>query len=1242
MPLQAGVAPGQETAAEPEGAADQVDAASYRRRQAKRLREAFGGIAEGTVPAIPAALLADMPQVAWSIGYAVLQDAAQAVDPAPARRLARILNQHFPAQAASIEDCVTLLAPSGRREGAAPAVTSPGPTPAASTRLQAAPSATLLAALTDAEAAAEPASRLRHLIVQATAEVRALAPGRQAPRLGPLALRLAERSELQAELAAFWPVLLGLDRSIAAAGRSFQDGAREPELLLHLSDLIDHGEAGRSVTEALVGRLGQAAAMELANGLRSIGRQDAARLIMRALIGTTAMTPGEVVRLAQLEQGASAGADPLSVLDVGVLLFPEDSLLRVERGKLLAERGAGLEALADARVALADLSALPPVLLGAADLLVTGGEAAEAARILTQRLSLHPQSALLLTRTAQIHAWAGNQAEAIRLARAANRLDAVMEDREARLMLARLLASIGLDGEAMAILDPMITEDPAPDLAASFVEAVLRSTWRSMPDYVDRNLVERLRRVLHGAGSTLDINRLWECVRIFTKLEHAEAARELCAIALGRQAVFPTEIGTEFGILLQDLLSFGLPGEDPGGMAPATLGALLLRQGVALTATGRQLRAQLCFQIAASFAPADPAIRFNAGFGAIAAGAIRDAYRMFDGMSRIYEEDMARVAWPKVGNLPWPHAPFEHGAAFEALKPSEQEWPLITVITPSYNQAAYVEETILSVLRQGYPRLQYIIVDGLSTDGSGEIIGRYRDVVDTVIIEKDRGQTEAINKGLRLARGEIVTWLNSDDMFGPGALHAVALTWLRSQADLVFGFCLPHREHGFVLANLPQVRAETFTTQHLGDIFKYWMKGFFFYQPEVFFSRRILEAVGGELRENLYYTMDYDFWLRCAAAGATVEPLGWPIALFRQHREQKTANLLDCMLEQAEVRDNFIRPAPPARRRVEVRERLLAALAKPRPSIGLVSSRLPKIFSSDVAPDLARTLAQKGYDLAFAETAKALPRNPDILIKLVHLQNDVEEIAALRESGFAGPVIGWFWDNHHHLFTNFDVAEKVDVTVPGHHFARQYLQNRDAIGGPSLPLCVTQWSQREAATFWQESEARPRSDTLYGGFVRYVFANKRNALVEKLILSGFDGVYFLEEGNLQRYFGLPLRDRFREWASYKVSITLPLAGDLSQRLFDALLAGQVPIVPRDVLDLDSVIPPEVQQALPIIRFQEYDIASVREAYSKALAAFDQGGAAGARARHQFALEQHTFSPRILSLLGQLGSLAQRL
>jgi hypothetical protein len=346
------------------------------------------------------------------------------------------------------------------------------------------------------------------------------------------------------------------------------------------------------------------------------------------------------------------------------------------------------------------------------------------------------------------------------------------------------------------------------------------------------------------------------------------------------------------------------------------------------------------------------------------------------------------------------------------------------------------------------------------------------------------------------------------------------------------------------------------------------------------------------------------------------------------------------MLEQAQVRDQFVRIAPPPAREADIRARLRMALDQARPRIGVVSSRLSKIFSGDVAPHLTVQAAAAGFEITLVDTAARLPAGSvDILVKLVHLQSDVEELQALRDGGFAGPVVGWFWDNHHHLFANFDVAEQLDIAMPGHAFARHYLANTRALSGPSVPLCITQWSAREAASFWARCRDLPRSDRLYGGFVRYAFARKRNALIERLITESADDVYFLEEHALERYFGQPLEDRFREWAAHKVSITLPLAGDLSQRCFDALLCGQVPIVPSDVADLDAVVPPDLQARLPIIRFDRYDPAAVKEAHARALAAFDAGGPEAAEARHRFALDGHTFEARMLDIAARLRSLA---
>ena len=196
--------------------------------------------------------------------------------------------------------------------------------------------------------------------------------------------------------------------------------------------------------------------------------------------------------------------------------------------------------------------------------------------------------------------------------------------------------------------------------------------------------------------------------------------------------------------------------------------------------------------------------------------------------------------------------------------------PRLTLITPSYNQQAYIEHTIRSVLSQDYPNLEYLVVDGGSTDSTLEILKRYRDKL-TFNSEADRGQTHAINKGLLRATGDIVGYLNSDDVLEPGALHIVGEFFrAHPQAGWVTGYCR------IIDAQNRPVR------QPIGAYKNFWLRTCsrsvlavlnYISQPATFWRRGALPD-GGFLDENCHYAMDYDLWLRLSQR--------YPLALIRQ------------------------------------------------------------------------------------------------------------------------------------------------------------------------------------------------------------------------------------------------------------------------------------------------------------------------------------------------------------------------
>lgn len=204
--------------------------------------------------------------------------------------------------------------------------------------------------------------------------------------------------------------------------------------------------------------------------------------------------------------------------------------------------------------------------------------------------------------------------------------------------------------------------------------------------------------------------------------------------------------------------------------------------------------------------------------------------------------------------------------------------PRISVITPSFNQARYLEETIQSVLSQGYPRLEYIVIDGGSTDESVKIIQRYSAALAYWDSEKDRGQSHAINKGFTQCTGELVAWLNSDDIYLPNALRVVGNAYSMTPGRIIAGPVINRWEDSGREKTIGQAL-------ELETLLQFWASTWLWHQPGIFFPRELLQTVG-PLDESLHYAMDYDLVLRMITR-VSVSILESPLVRFRVHEEAK-------------------------------------------------------------------------------------------------------------------------------------------------------------------------------------------------------------------------------------------------------------------------------------------------------------------------------------------------------------------
>jgi glycosyltransferase involved in cell wall biosynthesis len=271
---------------------------------------------------------------------------------------------------------------------------------------------------------------------------------------------------------------------------------------------------------------------------------------------------------------------------------------------------------------------------------------------------------------------------------------------------------------------------------------------------------------------------------------------------------------------------------------------------------------------------------------------------------------------PPAGHTGWPWT--------EASAPPADVsgWPRISIVTPSYNQGQYLEETIRSVLLQGYPDLEYMIIDGGSTDTSVAIIKKYAPWLSFWVSEGDRGQPHAINKGLQRTTGEIVAFLNSDDVYLKDALTTIATTFRQSGAAWVGGQCLEIDEmtgRQFVYGpELPDPPTKWF--------FRKTKKVYCFPQQPMFWTRQVQETVG-LIRDDLQYSFDFEYWLRFLFAGFMPHVISDVLAVSRIHEASKTGSGIGgagrgCMRDDLLIAEMYVDRASPTEQRRIRRERI--------------------------------------------------------------------------------------------------------------------------------------------------------------------------------------------------------------------------------------------------------------------------------------------------------------------------------
>ena len=258
---------------------------------------------------------------------------------------------------------------------------------------------------------------------------------------------------------------------------------------------------------------------------------------------------------------------------------------------------------------------------------------------------------------------------------------------------------------------------------------------------------------------------------------------------------------------------------------------------------------------------------------------------------------LSQLPDPPPGKTGWPWT--EESQSLSPHQPDDSPWPRISIITPSLNQGQYIEETIRSVLLQNYPNLEYILIDGGSTDNTQEVIEKYKKKITYCFSEPDNGQSHAINKGFLKCTGDYVNWICSDDTLCKNALNNISSLLITKEKVLLLGGGFRIDKNSKVIDSINS--SEIDNVDKLVDIRKYWRNRDSILQQSCLFHVASARETG-LLNENNHFTMDYELWGKLMINGISVVKTNLPIGMYRWYAGQKTSR-------QRQVTESLIRTA---------------------------------------------------------------------------------------------------------------------------------------------------------------------------------------------------------------------------------------------------------------------------------------------------------------------------------------------